>query len=112
MLLQGFRLNESASVAQTEETTIVGVSAHFDIFRQNVQLRQNLAHNVLLAKDAGVSEKREFAALRVISHAAPWEFLILGVGDLPTPRKFCPVIDVPALVNCEVGITTCSGKRC
>jgi hypothetical protein len=112
MILLGFRKIESATVAQTAETPIMAVRAHVDVFRRNIQLRQNLADNADLAEDALVCEKREFAALRVVGNATPWEFLILAVGNLSALGEFSPEINVAALVNSEVAITTCLGERC
>src|SRR5579862_9755263 len=112
MILPGFGKSESAAVAQTAETPIVAVRTRLGVFRRNVQPRQNLPDNVLLAEDALVCEKREFAALRVVSHTTPGEFFVFAVGSLPTPRKFCPVINMAALMNCEVAVPPCSGERC
>ena len=87
------------------ETSVMTVCAHFGVLWRNVQLRQNLADNALLAQDAVVSEKREFAAFRVVGNASPWEFLILGVGNLSVLDEFCPVINVAALVNSKIAVT-------
>jgi hypothetical protein len=99
-------------VAQASETPIVAVRANVDVFWRNVQLRQNLADNVLLAQDAGVRKKCEFAALRVESDATPGEFFVFGFGNLSVLDEFSPEINVAEFVNSEVAVTACLGERC
>ena len=99
-------------MAQATETHIVTVRTHLNVFRRNVQPRQNLPDNVLSAEDATVCEKREFTALRVVGNASSGELLVFGIGNLFVLHEFGPIINVAALVNLEFAVMTGLGERC
>src|SRR5208282_1657717 len=104
-------LNDLAREPQTAGTAIVLVRAGFRFIRRKVQPRQNLADKALPAQDASVGEEQKLGGLRVVRHATPRVFLVLGIGNGPAADELRPVLVVVALVDCEVAEAPCPGKR-